>query len=320
MPLFTVVMPVYNVESYIKKSVESICSQSFSDIELILVDDGSQDNSISNAIEVLDEASIEFKVISQENRGVSSARNAGITAANGEWIICVDPDDQLHKDTFESIHKLISLEKEIDVIFLKYRFATVENNTDKACKISSTYRLIDREHVASEFLHRKEKLIAPGTIVRKKHILAMNLYFNEKVRYSEDQLFVWRVIESSDKVAIFNDPMYYYLMRPQSTMHASCFPKIITGYEAFCGLQKENESGKNYFGRSGYYILARWILGVLHASAKYMSYESFINLAEHMEYKKNLKKIFNDSDLKATALAFIAFRFPFVFWKIFNKK
>ena len=102
-PFFSVIVPVYNVEKYLKECVDSILGQSFSDFELILVDDGSPDNcpAICDEYAKKDE---HVKVIHKPNGGVSSARNAGIQMARGEYILFCDSDDFYLDTAFEKIH------------------------------------------------------------------------------------------------------------------------------------------------------------------------------------------------------------------------
>ena len=95
--LVTVVVPVYNVEKYLKKCLDSLLSQTYHNIEIIVVNDGTTDKSLDIAKEVnsIDER---VKIISQENQGLSEARNTGIRNAKGEYICFVDSDDFVHKD------------------------------------------------------------------------------------------------------------------------------------------------------------------------------------------------------------------------------
>ena len=97
MPIVSVIIPVYKVEKYLKQCLDSIISQSFSDFECILVDDGSPDNcpNICNQYSEKDER---FRVIHQSNQGLSAARNTGIENSSGEWICFIDSDDCIHPD------------------------------------------------------------------------------------------------------------------------------------------------------------------------------------------------------------------------------
>lgn len=104
--LISVIVPVYNVEKYVEKCVESIINQTYKNIEIILVDDGSTDNSGK----IIDNISLKdnrIKVIHKENGGLSDARNAGLDICNGKYIGFVDSDDSIHKKMYEILYKNI---------------------------------------------------------------------------------------------------------------------------------------------------------------------------------------------------------------------
>ncbi len=114
MPLVSIIVPIYNVASYLRQSLESICAQTMQDLEVICVNDGSTDASL----EILQEFAAKdprFHIITQENRGVSAARNTGLQASHGEYIGFVDPDDYIHPRMFESLIA-VAKEKNADVV------------------------------------------------------------------------------------------------------------------------------------------------------------------------------------------------------------
>ena len=134
MPAISVIVPVYNVEKYLPRCVDSILSQTFSDFELILVDDGSPDNcgAICDMYAAVDNR---VKVMHQNNSRVSAARNAGINIAQGEWIAFIDPDDWIHKDYLRLLY--YGAEKETDIVFCDCLVTSNEteqdSNTDEVC-------------------------------------------------------------------------------------------------------------------------------------------------------------------------------------------
>ena len=104
MPKISVIVPVYNAEKYLSMTLNSILNQTFSDFELICINDGSKDASLN----ILNEFQLKDKrlfIINQENQGVSAARNNGITKACGEYIVFFDADDLMHKTFLEKMHK-----------------------------------------------------------------------------------------------------------------------------------------------------------------------------------------------------------------------
>ena len=113
MPKFSIVIPVYNVEKYIKRCLDSVFNQSFKDFEVIVVNDGTKDNSM-DIVENYD-----VKIITQKNQGLSVARNTGVKKAKGEYIIFLDSDDYIEKDLLKNINK--SLDNNPDLVRFKYK-------------------------------------------------------------------------------------------------------------------------------------------------------------------------------------------------------
>jgi glycosyltransferase involved in cell wall biosynthesis len=124
MPKLSIVIPVYNVEDYIEKCLDSIRGQTFTDFEVICVDDGSTDYSgmLCNRYRRIDKR---FKVIHQENAGVSSARNRGIDEASGEWLTFVDPDDWINNEFYE---RLFEAQQKFDADVVHCRTCFVTQN------------------------------------------------------------------------------------------------------------------------------------------------------------------------------------------------
>jgi len=116
--MISVIIPLYNKEQTILSSIESVLSQSFQDIELIVVDDGSTDSSVS-VVESIGDSRL--ALIKQENAGPSAARNAGLRSAHGEWTVFLDADDELYKDALTVMHNKCALYPDADIIdFNKY--------------------------------------------------------------------------------------------------------------------------------------------------------------------------------------------------------
>ena len=125
MSKISVIVPVYNVEKFIKRCLDSIINQTTKDLEIILVNDGSTDNSgkICDEYAKLDNR---ITVIHKENGGISSARNIGLDVATGEWIAFVDSDDYIEKDMYEVLYKT-AIEKNVDICACFFKYLTVDN-------------------------------------------------------------------------------------------------------------------------------------------------------------------------------------------------
>jgi len=117
--IFSVIVPVYKVEEYLEACVESVLNQTFSDFELILVDDGSPDRCPMMCDEYAKKDN-RIKVVHKPNGGLASARQAGIKAAKGDYVFNLDSDDKIENDTLESAYKIIS-ETNCDIVSFSYK-------------------------------------------------------------------------------------------------------------------------------------------------------------------------------------------------------
>lgn len=209
---FTIIVPVYKVEEYLDRCVKSILSQTFTDFELILVDDGSPDN----CPQMCDEwakSDFRIKVVHQENKGVSSARNVGIDIARGERIIFVDSDDFIERNLLEKLNQ--STED-----YILYGF-----NSDWFKK---TYN--ELESILFNLTYKGKITYLTNRIVQgnyeiwracfKNEILqAYNIRFPEKSKYAEDMAFTIIYILACNTIKHINYSGYHYEDRVGSAMH-----------------------------------------------------------------------------------------------------
>src|SRR4051812_9727086 len=117
-PKISIIVPVYNVEKYLSRCLDSLLTQTLTDIEVIAINDGSTDSSLNILINYR-EMDNRLKIIDQLNGGVSSARNAGIKAANGNYIGFVDPDDWIDNEMYENLYQMVQTEQ-ADIVMCSY--------------------------------------------------------------------------------------------------------------------------------------------------------------------------------------------------------
>ena len=204
----SVIVPVYNAERYIQRCVESILNQSAEDIEIILVDDGSGDGSG----EICDEYGDNYdniKVIHKENGGLSSARNAGLQAATGDFISFIDCDDVYHKD-FLKIMLWEMIEKNCDIA--QCDFVRFEESLPKDCETygynSSVY---DTEEVlVRDYVHMKHTFETSVCVKVYKKFVFENLRFNENIKYLEDVEIKPKIMALAHRFVDVDLPLYYY--------------------------------------------------------------------------------------------------------------
>ncbi len=206
MPKVSIIVPVYNVEEYLAECVESILSQSYSDYEMILVDDGSTDSSGTICDSYSGHGKI--KVIHKENGGLSSARNAGMRAACGELLCFVDSDDCVSKTGLEELIRIYD-ESGADVVIAGYS----SNKADlEYTKVPSVSALEPNQALK---LMLKERINPSAWAKLYKASLFENISFPDGLIY-EDYATFPKILGVSGSVAVTDIPIYYYRPNPQS--------------------------------------------------------------------------------------------------------
>ncbi len=295
-PLVSIVIPVYNVEKYIAESLMSVVSQTYKNIELILIDDGSEDNSVEIAKEILFKSGFPFKIISQSNEGVSSARNAGIKNSNGDWIVFFDSDDIMLPHAVE--HLVASIcDESVDMVFSG--FSVVHSFEDIVYDIpDGKKRKMPAYKLQNEFLTRKSVILVAGTLFKKSVIFQKNIFF-DKMPWSEDQHFIWRYLSFAENAVFLDEALYLYFRRENSIMTLPDIQKMIVSYEKICELPDYLRANKTVSD----FLVQRWVLGTLNSTAKTTDYESFEKLFYALDGKNTLKKMLNFPSFKVKALS-----------------
>ena len=217
-PYFSIILPVYNVETYLERCIQSVLGQSFRDYELILVDDGSRDAS-PEICETYASKYEQIRVIHKPNGGLASARNAGLEIASGEYIWWVDSDDYIEPGALEILYES-SRGTEPDIV--KFDYYRVESESWPVYSIAEPgiYR---EERIHRELLEKaffcsgKYVLSACSHIYRKKFLDKWRLQFvSERIVGSEDYLFNLEATYAARSVVVLRRALYYYELRTGS--------------------------------------------------------------------------------------------------------
>lgn len=208
-PKISVICPVYNVEKYLHKCVDSILAQTFTDFELLLIDDGSSDNSGKICDEYVEKDS-RVRVFHKKNGGVSSARNLGLENVFGEWIIFVDSDDMLYSNALLRCYNT-ALHHNVDVLQFSYNRRWIENQYDE----KRTHVLSPIEYVKSEMIN----VCVWGTFIKNTIIKDNQLCFDENISLGEDQFFIFDVLNKCKRIIRICDILYYYRNNTTSATH-----------------------------------------------------------------------------------------------------
>lgn len=273
MAMISVIVPVYKVERYIHRCVDSILDQTFSDFELILVDDGSPDNcgTICDAYAAKDSR---IHVIHQENGGLSAARNAGIdwvlSNSDSQWITFIDSDDWVHPDMLSAVYD-----------------AAVENRV-KVCICG--HADTDGETPGGQQKPYEVKLYTPESFLTS--IACAKLYHKdcfESIRFPvgkihEDEFTTYRILFQYDTIAFVNTPLYFYFHNMNGITRSQWSPKRLDAVEARRG---QTDYFKKHGFKRAYSVTAIDYIGTIMNQREYVR-DSDLTDIQKQEYEKYL--------------------------------
>ena len=290
MNLLSVIVPVYNVEAFLPKCLNSLLNQTYKDLEIILIDDGSTDNS-GKICDEYAERDNRIKVIHQKNQGVSAARNVGLDLSTGDYITFVDSDDWCEKDYFENA-MLYFFYYDINLLITNFTREQIENNKNrKNCLQYTNKKFLNSYNAIENMVNRRNfgwEIFA--TFYDKQSI--HNIRFKKANYYGEDFEFKYRVNKNKKiKVCYTSIFGYHYVNRADSAVNSYTLKKKMNSL-IFQELLIDNEKDeiyssllkKKYFDALVYY----------YANTK-NNYEKNIILKNKIEYlledKSFLKKL-----------------------------
>ena len=209
----TIIIPVYNAEDYLSRCLDSILDQDMTSYEVILVDDGSTDSS-SLICDRYSATDPRFRTIHKPNGGVSSARNAGLNLAKGEYVMFVDSDDALASGALRAMTASVDGEDLVVGGFIEYIGEIPHRNVAPAAHMSYSEEMLE-QFFESNIRRNCEMLDAPWAKMYRSKALA-DLRFNENLSYAEDKLFVFEFLASCKSILTCPQTVYDYYLRPGS--------------------------------------------------------------------------------------------------------
>lgn len=222
--LISIIVPIYNIKDYIGKCIESICNQTYKNIEIILVDDGSTDNSGSICDEYAAKDS-RIVVIHKENGGLVSARQAGAKVATGDYITNVDGDDWIELDRIENLVNQGIMNDE-DMVYMAgwikeypMRSEVFEFQADEGA-----YRTEEIYAMLADITCCFKRLLIPSMVtwaVRADLYHKIQMMVDSRITNGEDQVFVWLCLLEAKSVRIIKDNRYHYVQRQSSMTHTA---------------------------------------------------------------------------------------------------
>ena len=199
----SIIVPVYNVQEYIVKCIQSLLSQDSNDYEIIVVNDGTKDKSIELLEKSFDNNKL--KIFNQKNVGLSETRNNGLNFANGEYVWFFDSDDWVSENVLSQILTYLS---NIDLLYFTSYFTETESSS-KVTKLVNNH-IKGKELSFHEYFHG-----APFYIYKKNFLKKNGLKFMKGI-YHEDSLFTPQVLYLSNKIKAYHSPVYHRLIRENS--------------------------------------------------------------------------------------------------------
>ncbi|MGZ0014900.1 glycosyltransferase family 2 protein [Yeosuana sp. AK3] len=227
MPFFSVIIPLFNKEKFIKQTLLSVLNQTFTDFEVIIINDGSTDDSLLIASSFKDER---ITILNQQNKGLCASRNLGIKTSKGTFMAFLDADDLWMEDFLETIYKLITTHKE-HLVFATNVKLLFPNKTPN---LNSTTFSIDKKTLMTNYFRQRKNILGPSSLVINKLVFEKVGYFDETINYGEEDDFYIRCFNIYNLI-YYNDFKTYYRtgLSNQLTAPNKNFERKIPDYEKY---------------------------------------------------------------------------------------
>lgn len=281
MMTISVIIPVYNAESYLGRCIDSVLAQTFQDFELILVEDGSPDN-CSALCELYAKKDNRIRVIHQVNQGQAAARNNGVSVAQGEWISFVDADDLIHPQMLEILYKAV---KESNVKMSScqvYEGEMVPQGFFDIQTSSMTVVTINEEFLLkcySDYFDRFTYWVVWNKLIHKSIV---EQYPFTEGRVYEDNAIVFKWLYAARDIAICDNCMYFYFVNKHGTTKSGYSVKALDWLWAL-------EEQINFYKQEGLYVMTKAV--TTRYVYEYVSqYEKVLNLLKDFRLAKKMRR------------------------------
>ena len=332
-PLISIVVPVYNVQEYLSKCIESILNQTMKDFELILINDGSKDKSSEICDKYLLKDS-RIKVIHKENEGVSIARNTGINVSRGKYIVFADSDDYVDKNWCLEMYKAV-INNNKNMIMTGITIYNTRNNIINNLNLNSNTDISRIKKKDFFILYKKQLINSPCNKIYITEIIKYNnVRFKENLKLGEDLLFNLEYLKFMDEdIIILNKLLYNYILRDKESLDNRYYEDLFQIYnmlyrELYSFMVLFNTDIKTYevsFYSSYFFMLMRVLQNTFNKENK-ASFSRKINLNSKIlrskEFKMCIEKINrNDySKIHLFILNFGSYYLEYVYDKLANIK
>lgn len=307
----SVIIPVYNTGQYVINILSAVTQQTYKNLELIIVNDGSSDGSSSIIRNYLCDTQIEWILIETQNRGVSAARNLGVEKATGNWVICLDSDDYIQP---EMISRLLYRAKADDAncAFCDYQMV-LESNVKKRPGYDKGEKCYCREEIKHKYYKREVKFIVAASLIKAN--LAKGLFFDEECPHSEDTLYTWELIYNVGRVSYVRSPLYNYLNRAGSKQHSLTVPCCLQSIERYTlmgeRLVKTHPEERKFISK----VCIKYILNSFHILCRCQSMADYLSARKSVQCRL-VWKLISLEDIKLSIYSLIFLMAPRLFYRV----
>lgn len=211
--LITIIIPVYNAEEYLDRNLKSIINQTYKNLEILAINDGSTDRSIK-ILKKYEKKDKRIIVIDKENEGVSITRNLGISMAKGKYVCFIDSDDYIKEDMIETMYNCIK-EKKTEIVRCSYYKVMNDGQIKEECSREELIKNpIKNENFINRIINGEIKTFV--VLLMIKNNLIKECSFDKNLKFMEDMLFYLNLLSRCTSLYIMSKPLYYYEYNPKS--------------------------------------------------------------------------------------------------------
>lgn len=323
MPKVSIIVPVYKVEQYLKRCVDSLINQTLQDIEIILVDDGSPDNCPQMCDEFA-QLDSRIKVVHKQNGGLSSARNAGIAVSTGDYLGYIDSDDYAEPDMFERLYNC-TIQNDVDFVMADYYRVIGDTKKEKSLDIREG--LYSKQDIVNEIFPMliMRETVDYGPLLSVCHCLyktdfikSNNLYFDEEIKWSEDCIYSAILGYMANSFYYLKGECVYNYIQNSGSISTSYKP---LSWQVYCLMNKklrdffESKTDFDFSRQLDLHIL--YFACSVFSQLKYSDYNFF---KKHCVIKNTLNTQCLNSAMKKLELPYVNFKFKLLIWLIKHKQ
>jgi len=290
----SIIIPCYNCEKYIDETLKCLENQTYKEFEVICINDGSTDNTLLKLNEWRKKGVFNFKIIEQQNSGVSTARNNGIDNANGDYLLFLDSDDTYHSRFIELLYNTIE-ESNTDTVYCRLS----RKQSEVMCQEINAYKyeIQTQDQAMNTLLFRMGEIGFYNFIFRKEILDGYKLRFDVNTKYGEDREFNWKYLTHCKKIGFINLALYWYRVNNNSVTQKKATPdrpnslQVIRRIESY--LLEYNCPFYEIFCD---YMYARCVWAIAKAFAVSKEKGLFLKFVKEYDAKKYMKRTAKDNN------------------------